>query len=59
MKKIDSSIKKITEKPKISEGLRKIDIQEVVKDVLGKNLTIRQRIQVIDEKLIIRLSSSV
>jgi len=31
MKKIDSLIKKITKKPKISEGLRKIDIQEVVK----------------------------
>ena len=27
MKKIDSLIKKITKKPKISEGLRKIDIR--------------------------------
>ena len=55
MKKIDSLIKKITEKPKISEGLRKIDIQEVVKDVLGKNLlNYIKGIHVMDEKLIIK-----
>ncbi len=59
MKKIDSLIKKITEKPKISEALRKIDIQEVVRDVLGKNLTKYVKgIQVIEKKLIIRLNSS-
>ena len=59
MKKIDSLIKKITKKPKISEGLRKIDIQEVVKNVLGKNLlNYIKDIHVIDEKLIIKLSSS-
>ena len=59
MKKIDSLIKKITKKPKISEGLRKIDIQEVVKNVLGKNLlNYIKDIHVVDEKLIIKLSSS-
>ncbi len=59
MKKIDSLIKKITKKPKISEGLRKIDIQEVVKNVLGKNLlNYIKDIHVMDEKLIIKLSSS-
>ncbi len=59
MKKIDSLIKKITEKPKISEALRKIDIQEVVRDVLGKNLTkYVKEIQVIEKRLIIRLNSS-
>ena len=59
MKKIDSLIKKITDKPKISEGLRKIDIQEVVKNVLGKNLlNYIKDIHVMDEKLIIKLSSS-
>ena len=59
MKKIDSLIKEITKKPKISEGLRKIDIQEVVKNVLGKNLlNYIKDIHVIDEKLIIKLSSS-
>ena len=59
MKKIDSLIKKITDKPKISEGLRKIDIQEVVKNVLGKNLlNYIKDIHVMDEKLIIKLDSS-
>ena len=59
MKKIDSLIKKITNKPKISEGLRKIDIQEVVKNVLGKNLlNYIKDIHVMDEKLIIKLNSS-
>ena len=59
MKKIDSLIKKITKKPKISEGLRKIDIQEVVKNVLGKNLlNYIKDIHVVDEKLIIKLNSS-
>ena len=59
MKKIDSLIKKITKKPKISEGLRKIDIQEVVKNVLGKNLlNYIKDIHVTDEKLIIKLDSS-
>ena len=59
MKKIDSLIKKITKKPKISEGLRKIDVQEVVKKVLGKNLlNYIKDIHVIDEKLIIKLNSS-
>ena len=59
MKKIDSLIKKITDKPKISEGLRKIDIQEVVKNVLGKNLlNYIKEIHVMDEKLIIKLDSS-
>ena len=59
MKKIDSLIKKITKKPKISEGLRKIDIQEVVKNVLGKNLlNYIKDIRVMDEKLIIKLDSS-
>lgn len=59
MKKIDSLIKEITKKPKISEGLRKIDIQEVVKNVLGKNLlNYIKDIHVMDEKLIIKLSSS-
>ena len=59
MKKIDSLIKKITKKPKISEGLRKIDIQEVVKNVLGKNLlNYIKDIHVMDEKLIIKLNSS-
>ena len=59
MKKIDSLIKKITKKPKISEGLRKIDVQEVVKNVLGKNLlNYIKDIHVMDEKLIIKLSSS-
>ena len=59
MKKIDSLIKKITDKPKISEGLRKIDIQEVVKNVLGKNLlNYIKDIHVMDEKLIIKLNSS-
>ena len=59
MKKIDSLIKKITKKPKISEGLRKSDIQEVVKNVLGKNLlNYIKDIHVMDEKLIIKLSSS-
>ena len=59
MKKIDSLIKKITEKPKISEALRKIDIQEVVKDILGKNLTkYVKEIHVIEKRLIIKLSSS-
>ena len=59
MKKIDSLIKKITDKPKISEGLRKIDIKEVVKNVLGKNLlNYIKYIHVIDEKLIIKLNSS-
>ena len=60
MKKIDSLIKEITKKPKISEGLRKIDIQEVVKNVLGKNLlNYIKDIHVIDEKLIIKLDSSI
>ena len=59
MKKIDSLIKKITKKPKISEGLRKIDIQEVVKNVLGNNLlNYIKDIHVIDKKLIIKLNSS-
>jgi len=59
MKKIDSLIKKITDKPKISEGLRKIDIQEVVKNVLGKNLlNYIKDIHVMEEKLIIKLNSS-
>ena len=59
MKKIDSLIKKITKKPKISEGLRKIDIQEVVKKVLGKNLlNYIKDVHVIDKKLIIKLNSS-
>ena len=59
MKKIDSLIKKITKKPKISKGLRKIDIQEVVKNVLGKNLlNYIKDIHVVDEKLIIKLNSS-
>ena len=59
MKKIDSLIKEITKKPKISEGLRKIDIQEVVKNVLGKNLlNYIKDIHVMDEKLIIKLDSS-
>ena len=59
MKKIDSLIKEITKKPKISEGLRKIDIQEVVKNVLGKNLlNYIKDIHVMDEKLIIKLNSS-
>ena len=59
MKKIDSLIKKITDKPKISEGLRKIDIQEVVKTVLGKNLlNYIKDIHVMEEKLIIKLNSS-
>lgn len=59
MKKIDSLIKEITKKPKISEGLRKIDIQEVVKKVLGKNLlNYIKDIHVMDEKLIIKLDSS-
>ena len=59
MKKIDSLIKKITKKPKISEGLRKIDVQEVVKNVLGKNLlNYIKDIHVMDEKLIIKLRSS-
>ena len=59
MKKIDSLIKKITDKPKISEGLRKIDIKEVVKNVLGKNLlNYIKDIHVMDEKLIIKLDSS-
>ena len=59
MKKIDSLIKKITEKPKISEGLRKIDIQEVVKKVLGRNLlNYIKDVHVIDKKLIIKLNSS-
>ena len=59
MKKIDSLIKKITDKPKISEGLRKVDIKEVVKNVLGKNLlNYIKDIHVMDEKLIIKLSSS-
>lgn len=59
MKKIDSLIKKITEKPKISEALRKINIQEVVKDILGKNLTkYVKEIHVIEKRLIIKLSSS-
>ena len=59
MKKIDSLIKEITKKPKISEGLRKIDIQEVVKNVLGKNLlNYIKDIHVMDEKLIIKLYSS-
>ena len=59
MKKIDSLIKKITNKPKISEGLRKIDIKEVVKNVLGKNLlNYIKDIHVTDEKLIIKLNSS-
>ena len=59
MKKIDSLIKEITKKPKISEGLRKIDIQEVVKNVLGKNLlNYIKDIRVMDEKLIIKLDSS-
>ncbi len=59
MKKIDSLIKKIIKKPKISEGLRKIDIQEVVKNVLGKNLlNYIKDIHVMDEKLIIKLNSS-
>ena len=59
MKKKDSLIKEINKKPKISEGLRKIDIQEVVKNVLGKNLlNYIKDIHVMDEKLIIKLSSS-
>ena len=59
MKKIDSLIKEITKKPKISEGLRKIDIQEVVKNVLGNNLlNYIKDIHVIDKKLIIKLNSS-
>ena len=59
MKKIDSLIKEITKKPKISEGLRKIDIQEVVKNVLGKNLlNYIKDIHIIDKKLIIKLNSS-
>ena len=59
MKKIDSLIKDITKKPKISKGLRKIDIQEVVKNVLGKNLlNYIKDIHVMDEKLIIKLNSS-
>ena len=59
MKKIDSLIKEITKKPNISEGLRKIDIQEVVKNVLGKNLlNYIKDIHVMDEKLIIKLNSS-
>ncbi|MDC3115614.1 DUF721 domain-containing protein [Bacteroidota bacterium] len=59
MKKIDSLIKDITKKPKISEGLRKIDIQEVVKKVLGRNLlNYIKDIHVMDEKLIIKLNSS-
>ena len=59
MKKIDSLIKEITKNPKISEGLRKIDIQEVVKNVLGKNLlNYIKDIHVMDEKLIIKLDSS-
>jgi len=59
MKKIDSLIKEITKKPKISKGLRKIDIQEVVKNVLGKNLlNYIKDIHVMDEKLIIKLDSS-
>ena len=59
MKKIDSLIKEITKKPKISEGLRKIDIQEVVKNVLGKNLlNYIKDVHVVDEKLIIKLNSS-
>ena len=59
MKKIDSLIKEITKKPKISEGLRKIDIKEVVKNVLGKNLlSYIKDIHVIEEKLIIKLNSS-
>ena len=59
MKKIDSLIKEITKKPKISEGLRKIDIQEVVKKVLGKNiLNYIKDIHVMYEKLIIKLDSS-
>ena len=59
MKKIDSLIKEIAKKPKISEGLRKIDIQEVVKNVLGKNLlNYIKDIHVMDEKLIIKLDSS-
>ena len=59
MKKIDSLIKKITKKPKISDGLRKIDIQEVVKKVLGKNLlNYIKNIHVVDKKLIIKLNSS-
>jgi len=59
MKKIDSLIKKITDKPKISEGLRKIDIQEVVRNVLGKNLlNYIKDIHVMEEKLIIKLNSS-
>ena len=59
MKKIDSLIKVITKKPKISKGLRKIDIQEVVKNVLGKNLlNYIKDIHVMDEKLIIKLNSS-
>ena len=59
MEKIDSLIKKITEKPKISEGLRKIDIQEVVKKVLGKNLLkYIKDIYVVEKKLIIKLNSS-
>ena len=58
MKKLILS-KKITEKPKISEALRKIDIQEVVKDILGKNLTkYVKEIHVIEKRLIIKLSSS-
>ena len=42
MKKIDSLIKKITKKPKISEGLRKIDIQRAMEQGIDV-LTIQQK----------------
>ena len=59
MEKIKFLIKKITEKPKISEGLRKIDIKKVVEKILGKNLIkYVDEIHVKDKKLIIKLNSS-